>query len=147
MDTTYDVRFWKTEVYESRNGSEYNTYYVRWTVAKKPFREPFATSTLAESFKSHLISAARRGEAFRKSTGRPLSWDRQERSEGWYTFACRYVDMKWKRAAATSRRSTAEANDDCHLRIAVNAARAPRCVRHEVSLARMGIQHATPQRQ
>jgi integrase len=108
-DTTYEVRIWKTEVYESKKGSRYNTYYVRWRVGKKSFREPFATSALAESFRSELMSAARRGEAFVLSTGRPVSWARQEAAEDWYQFACRYADMKWKRAAATSRRSTAEA--------------------------------------
>jgi hypothetical protein len=106
MDTTYDVRIWKTEIYRGKRGT---SYYARWRVAKKTFRKPFGTRALADSFRSDLMSAARRGEAFGLSTGLPVSWARNDNAEMWYTFACRYTDMKWKRAAATSRRSTAEA--------------------------------------
>jgi hypothetical protein len=41
MNTTYDVRIWKTEVYQ---GARTTTYYVRWTVAGKSWREGFKTS-------------------------------------------------------------------------------------------------------
>ena len=36
--TTYDVRFHKTHVYK---GSRVITYYVRWTVAGQPRKQPF----------------------------------------------------------------------------------------------------------
>jgi integrase len=108
METSYDVRIWKIDVYKGKRG---NTYNVRWVVRPRvrPFKEPFKTSGLADSFRSQLVSAARKGEAFDLATGLPVSMVRTENSMSWFDFACAYVDMKWKRAAATSRRSTAEA--------------------------------------
>jgi hypothetical protein len=70
MGISYQVRFWKTDVYK---GKRTNTYYVRWTVGGKPWREPFTKSALAESFRSQLVSAASKGEAFDVDTGRPVS--------------------------------------------------------------------------
>lgn len=106
MNTTYDVRIWKTKVYEGKRG---NTYYVRWTVAGKEWKEPFKTTALAESFRSDLVVAARKGEAFDVESGRPVSMQRSTREMSWYEFACAFVDMKWPRVAATTRRTHAEA--------------------------------------
>src|SRR4051794_34168138 len=106
MGTTYDVRFWKTEVYE---GKRETTHYVRWVVAGKPLREGFKTKALAESFRSELVAAARRGEAFDVASGRPVSMRRTERDMPWYEFACAFVDVKWPHVAATTRRTHAEA--------------------------------------
>ena len=47
MATSYAVKFWKTDVYR---GARVTTYKVRWFVAQKPFKEPFRTAALAESF-------------------------------------------------------------------------------------------------
>src|SRR5262252_6180059 len=55
------------------------------------------------------MSAARRGEAFDVSTGRPVSMRRAEQDMPWYRFACSFVVMKWSRVAATTRRTHAEA--------------------------------------
>lgn len=107
MALSYDVRFEKTWVYE---GKRRNTYYVRWSVAGERFKEPFQNDALAESFRSQLKAAASKGEAFDTKTGLPVSMSRTAKKQmNWYQFACEYVDMKWKRAAATSRRSMAEA--------------------------------------
>jgi integrase len=106
MPTTYDVRIWQTEVYKGARG---NTYWVRWRVAGKPWKEPFKQSALAESFRSDLVSAARKGEAFDTESGRPVSMQRTSRELPWYEFACAFVDMKWPRVAATTRRTHAEA--------------------------------------
>ncbi len=106
METTYHVRMWKTKVYR---GERKTTHYVRWTVAGKEWKEPFANSALAESFRSDLTSAARRGEAFVIATGRPISMDRIDHTEKWYDHACAFVDMKWPDVAATTRRTHAEA--------------------------------------
>lgn len=106
MLTTYNVRVRKTKVYR---GSRVTTYYVRWTVDGRESKKPFRTSAQAESFRSDLVVAARKGEAFYTSTGLPVSMQRAEASLSWYTFACGYVDMKWPRAAATTRRTIAEA--------------------------------------
>jgi integrase len=106
LETTYDVRMWKTKVYY---GARKTTYYVRWVVSGKEWKEPFANSALAESFRSDLTSAARRGEAFVVATGRPVSVSRIDHTEKWYDHACAFVDMKWPDVAATTRRTHAEA--------------------------------------
>jgi len=104
--TTYDVRIWKTEVYR---GKKVTTYKVRWSVAGRAFKEPYRNSAQAESFRSELVAAARRGEAFYLATGLPVSMNRVDGSVPWYTFALDYTDTKWPRIAATTRRTQAEA--------------------------------------
>lgn len=106
MTTSYSVRIWKTKVYSGQRG---NTYYVRWTVEGREWKAPFKTAALADSFRSDLVSAARRGEAFDVGTGRPVSMQRPGRDVSWYELACAFVDMKWPRVAATTRRTHAEA--------------------------------------
>ena len=108
MDTTYKVRIHKTDVYKSRKKNGSNTYWVRWEVDGKRFKEPFKHSALAESFRSDLVAASRRGEAFRHIDGLPVSAARNGADMTWYDFACAYVDMKWPRSAGTTRRTHAE---------------------------------------
>jgi hypothetical protein len=55
MVMSYDVRFWKTDVYR---GARVTTYRVRWLVAQKQFKESFRTAALAESFRAQLVGAA-----------------------------------------------------------------------------------------
>lgn len=105
MSSTYNVRIWKTEVYR---GARTTTHTVRWMVDGKPWRAPFRTDALADSFRSQLVSAARKGEAFDTETGRPVSLARAEADESWYDFACSYIDMKWADAAGKSRAGNAE---------------------------------------
>lgn len=105
--TSFDVRVWKVDVY---NGAKRKTYRVRWAVAGQERRRGHRTAALADSFRSQLMTAARRGDAFDIATGLPLGMLRDEKAGvSWYEFACRYVDMKWPRAAATYRRGIAEA--------------------------------------
>ncbi len=59
--TTYDARVYQTEVYK---GTAVRSYYVRWKVGGKLWREGFRTAAQADSFRSALLTAARRGEAF-----------------------------------------------------------------------------------
>ncbi|SHN46435.1 tyrosine-type recombinase/integrase [Cryptosporangium aurantiacum] len=107
METTYDVRIWKTLV---RKGKRKTTYWVRWIVAGRERWEPFTTKGLAESFRSELLAAARKGEAFNVATGLPVSMERATKLDAaWYDFASSYVDTKWKRSAGTTRRTNAEA--------------------------------------
>ena len=106
METSYDVRVWKTKVYNGQRGT---TYYVRWTVDGREWTEPFKGKALADSFRSDIVSAARRGEAFDVATGRPVSMRRAALDMSWYRLACAFVDMKWPRVAATTRRTHAEA--------------------------------------
>lgn len=106
MEISYDVKVWTIE--KRRNRSKI-TYRVVWLVARKRFREKFETSGLAESFRSDLIAAARRGEAFDVAEGRPVSMLRAENAMRWFDFAVAYVDMKWPGAAAKSRAGAADA--------------------------------------
>ena len=104
--TTYDARVYRTEVYK---GSEVTTYKVRWKVGGRLWRAGFRTAAQADSFRSALLTAARRGEAFSLATGRPTAWEREKGATSWYEFACTYVDMKWKQASAKYRKDIARA--------------------------------------
>ncbi len=104
--TTYDARVYRTEVYK---GSEVTTYKVRWKVGGRLWKEGFRTAAQADSFRSALMTAARRGEAFSLATGRPTAWEREKAVTSWYEFACAYVDMKWKQASAKYRKDIARA--------------------------------------
>jgi integrase len=104
--TTYKVRFHKTKVYK---GTKVTTYYVRWVVDGQEWQEPFRSDAQADSFRSELVTAARKGEAFAIVTGRPVAWQRAATEMTWYQFACKYADMKWKDASAKYRRDIARA--------------------------------------
>jgi integrase len=114
-DITYDVRVYKTEVYQ---GKKVTTYYVRWKVAGDGWREPFRHSAQADSFRSKLLSAAKDGTAFSITTGQPVSWERDkpreptERPITWYALTLDYAAAKWKYASPNQRRSIAEALTD-----------------------------------
>lgn len=99
--STYDVRVWAIRKRERRL-----PYQVRWSVAGRPFSDSFGTKALAESFRSELISATRSGEPFDAVAGLP---EARAREVGWLDHAMSYVDVKWPRAAAKSRKSMAEA--------------------------------------
>jgi len=104
--TTYDARVYKTEVYK---GSEVTTYKVRWKVGARLWKEGFRTAAQADSFRSALLTAARKGEAFSLVTGRPVAWERARPETSWYEFACAYTDLKWKQASAKYRKDIARA--------------------------------------
>lgn len=105
-ELTYNVRVWKTEVYR---GAKVITYTVRWKVDARAWRRSFRTAAQADSFRSELMAAARRGEAFAAEVGLPTSWQRDEPGTSWYDFTCAYLDMKWKSASAKYRRAIAQA--------------------------------------
>jgi integrase len=106
MAVTYDVRVWKVERVE---GKTRTSYKVRWVVDGRLHRRTLPTALLADSFRSDLLTATRRGEAFDTDTGLPFSRSRTHNDMLWYEFACAYVDMKWKGAAGKYRKSIAEA--------------------------------------
>ena len=106
METSYDVRIYKILTYR---GSRKTSYTVRWMVAGKPFREPFGTSALADSFRSELVSAARRGEAFSLATGRPISHQSGAGAVSWYDFAIQFTDAQWRRTSGNNRKNVAKA--------------------------------------
>jgi integrase len=105
-DISYDVRVYKLKVYK---GAKVTTYWVRWKVGGAGFQEPFRHSGQADSFRSELNAAARKGEAFSMVTGRPVSWKRATSEMTWYDFACAYADMKWKASSAGYRKNIARA--------------------------------------
>lgn len=105
MTTTYDVRIWKTEQCTGQRGT---TYKVRWVVAGRQCKKAFRTKALADSFRSELMTALRKGQAFDTTTGRPFAGQEVTHSESWYVFACSYVDMKWPESAGKSRMGIAE---------------------------------------
>jgi integrase len=107
-DITYDVRVYRTRVYK---GAKVTTYTVRWIIGKQEWTDAYRNDAQADSFRSSLVTAARNGEAFSLTTGRPVSWQRAANSNDmtWYDFACAYADMKWKSASAKYRKDIARA--------------------------------------
>ena len=101
---TYDVRIWKTEIYK---GAKVTTYRVKWKTGPRRWKQPFRTKAQAASFEAELRSAARKGEAFDITTGRPVSWGREDNDMSWYEFCVSYVDMKWKVSSAHHRENIA----------------------------------------
>ncbi|GLU46317.1 site-specific integrase [Nocardiopsis ansamitocini] len=101
-DTTYDVRIWKKiEVYR---GKRKTTHTVRWRVGSQEFREPHSTAAMADSFRSSLVAATNRGEAFGVTTGRPASWARaEEEAVSWFSFVRGYIDAHWSGVSAGHR--------------------------------------------
>jgi integrase len=82
---------------------------VRWSVQGKRFSETFDTTSLAESFRARLLTAARGGESFDTETGLPQSIARALNTITWYELAVMFCDMKWKGWAPGSRAAAAEA--------------------------------------
>jgi integrase len=123
MPTTYNVRIWKTEKYA---GSRATTYRVRWRTDSRSWGKTFRTAAQAESFRSELLTAMRKGEAFDVDAARPVSMLRREDTgTSWFDFACLYVDMKWPRAAGKYRKSIAEALTTVTIAMCENGAGRP----------------------
>jgi integrase len=101
----YDVRLFAVE---ERRGTERSTFRVRWQVAGKRFGETYQTRALAESFRSELMSAQRRGVAFDEVIGLPEPMARELNTRTWYRHACDYVDMIWPRSSPKHRKGIAE---------------------------------------
>ncbi|CAL9448178.1 hypothetical protein [Streptomyces sp. enrichment culture] len=102
METTYDVKVYKILTYK---GARKNTCTVRWVVAGKRWREPFDTVALAEGFRSELIRATGKGEAFVVATGLPVSHRSKAAAMSWYKFAVEYVDARGPSSVATAVRT------------------------------------------
>ncbi|GAB2923125.1 tyrosine-type recombinase/integrase [Micromonospora polyrhachis] len=85
------------------------SYTVRWIVGSEPKSRTFSTRALADNFRSDLMQAANRGEAFDQASGMPESLLKPEEAVTWLGFVLRYIDMKWPGAAAKSRESMTDA--------------------------------------
>jgi integrase len=101
-ESSYAVRVHAIERRTNAMG-KVTSYRVSWRVGKEVFREPFKLFAQADSFRSRLVAASSRGEAFYLDTGRPVSWQRAANRMSWYEFACSYADRKWKDASAKHR--------------------------------------------
>lgn len=106
METTYNVKVWKIAVYKGARGT---TYTVRWALEGTERRAPFGTRALADAFRSELVSATRRGEAFSLATGRPVSHQTGASGVNWYDFAVQFCDAQWRRTSGNSRKNVSKA--------------------------------------
>jgi integrase len=103
--TTRDVRRpWKI----GKANSKTRPYMVRWVVAGDVLTLTFATFALADGFRSDLMQAMGRGEAFDIATGLPDSVLRIKAARTWFDFCRAYVIVRWNGAAAKTRDSIAD---------------------------------------
>ncbi|WP_219459948.1 tyrosine-type recombinase/integrase [Nonomuraea rhizosphaerae] len=108
-DITYSVRVYAIEARRNKDG-KVTSYRVAWQIVRKSWKRSFKNIAQADTFRGSLLTAARSGEAFSMLTGEPVSWARAELLQmSWYDFACKFVDMKWKPAAAKYRQDIARA--------------------------------------
>lgn len=119
---SYEVRVWNTAVYTGKRGK---TYRVRWRVGYRTHGRTMATSKAAESFRSELITAQRRGEPFGVESGLPSSLQPKEASVTWYTHACEFVDLKWPHASPNHRKGIADALTSLTIALVTSDAGAP----------------------
>lgn len=108
-----DVRVWKV----SKISSKTAPYQLRWKVAGRVRHATFTTSALAESRRSELWQAMRKGEAFDVETGLPESEVRAAAEEAkentrpdpsWWDFVREYMGVRWRTAAAKTREGLAD---------------------------------------
>ncbi|MEU2722734.1 tyrosine-type recombinase/integrase [Streptomyces smyrnaeus] len=106
-----DVRVWKVSKVRSKRAP----YQVRWKVAGVVKSASFSTSALAESRRSELWQAMRRGEAFDVATGLPESELRAAEAKAnarpdpsWWDFSREYMESRWRTAAAKTREGLAD---------------------------------------
>lgn len=106
-----DVRVWKVNQVRSKKAP----YQIRWTVAGKVKAASFATVALAESRRSELWQAMRKGEAFDVESGLPESELRaaaakanEKPDPSWWDFSREYMASRWRTAAAKTREGLAD---------------------------------------
>ncbi|MFJ3501305.1 tyrosine-type recombinase/integrase [Streptomyces sp. NPDC090135] len=106
-----DVRVWKVSQVRSKKAP----YQLRWKVAGRVKTASFATVTLAESRRSELWQAMRKGEAFDVETGLPESElraaaakENQRPDPSWWEFSREYMASRWRTAAAKTREGLAD---------------------------------------
>ncbi|WP_329290429.1 tyrosine-type recombinase/integrase [Streptomyces sp. NBC_01455] len=106
-----DIRLWKV----TKTGRKSRPYRLRWVIAGQVHGDTFATSALADSRRSELWQAMRRGEAFHKESGLPESEVRAAAEAAevkaplrWFEFCRKYIAGRWRTSAAKSRESMAD---------------------------------------
>lgn len=103
---SYAVRIWNAAVYRGKRGKSYR---VRWRTGSRTHGRTFATMKAAESFRSELLTAHRKGEPFDPDSGLPPSMQPISPSVSWLGHACDFVDFKWPHVSARHRKGLAEA--------------------------------------
>ncbi|WP_228081870.1 tyrosine-type recombinase/integrase [Streptomyces profundus] len=103
--TSYDVRIWKTFVYQ---GVRKTTYSVRWCVNGKEFRKSFANAAQADAFRAELLAAAKKGTPFLILSGLPVNYESSAAGVSWYDFAVTFVDERWVHTSGNTRKTTAK---------------------------------------
>ncbi|OLE28991.1 MAG: hypothetical protein AUG49_00815 [Catenulispora sp. 13_1_20CM_3_70_7] len=104
---SHDVRVWGIRTNKRKTKTSYT---LRWSVRGKDFPQTFAVKALAESRRSELTAAQRRGEAFDEESGLPESEMRHRlTSVSFYVNAVEFMDMKWPALEPGSRRTLASA--------------------------------------
>jgi integrase len=98
------VRVWSIKVNSGGSGRKRRkSYTVRWTVSGRERSRTFVSRALADSYRSDLLQAVNRGEAFEIENGLPESMAETQDVKTWLDFCLSYVDMKWPSAAAKTR--------------------------------------------
>ncbi len=106
MNLSYEVR---VQGIRTQKGVQRDTHTARWVVGGKRFGKSFRTKALAESFRSELLIAERRGVAFDMESGLPEPMARKLSAQSWLTLAMDFADSKWPHSAAKHRASIADA--------------------------------------
>lgn len=113
LNLSTDVRVWKVGKVKSKKAP----HQLRWKVAGKVHTASFTTVALAESRRSELWQAMRRGEAFDIATGLPESELRAaaekerastKRDPSWWEFCREYMASRWRTSAGKTRESIAD---------------------------------------
>jgi integrase len=107
VGTSYKVRVYSIEKRKNKAG-EITSYRVLWEVDSERFRCPFQGIAQADSFRSELVTAARKGEAFSLDDGLPVNAHRKIEGVTWVKFACDYMSMKWPDSSPKHRRTLAQ---------------------------------------
>ena len=102
---SHDVRFWQTRRNKTARGASYT---VRWTVAGREKSHTLAGRARAERYKSRLLQAADKGEAFDVESGLPESLAREVNRVTWLEHASEFIDARWPKSSAKGRISLAE---------------------------------------
>jgi integrase len=110
--TTFKVAVRKIRDYTGARGT---TYTVRWTLDEQVYPRTFKSFAAADSFRSMLVTALRRGEAFAYITGLPLSHPETVQALtppvleklSVFDVAEKYTAARWRRASGHLRRNMA----------------------------------------
>jgi hypothetical protein len=76
---------------------------------KPPLQGAVQDTGTGRQFRSDLITATKKGEAFDLASGRPVSVLRTNNETDWFSFAAEYAEIKWRASSPEHRRGIAEA--------------------------------------